>query len=129
MGESPSSAKVTKFNDYFVKTSLEHAVLSSAWCSYDQLDKTNNAVESWNARIKKYIPRKPNVGQFLQGIDKDSKYFGTKLRETHIRISKRKSETVENNRRIEDILQELLHGQTSVGHCLQKLRVKIYLMC
>ncbi|KAF9406952.1 hypothetical protein HW555_012859 [Spodoptera exigua] len=40
--------------------------------------RTNNMVESWNAKIKKIIPEKPNIAQFLNGIKKDANFYFSK---------------------------------------------------
>ncbi|KAF9417931.1 hypothetical protein HW555_005076, partial [Spodoptera exigua] len=96
MAESPKSNEVTQFNDYFVKTWLEHDVFSYTWNTFNESDRTNNMVESWNARIKKTITEKPNIAQFLEGIQKDAKYYcGILARTGDIQISKRKAETIE----------------------------------
>ena len=124
MAESPKSNEVTQFNDYFVKTWLEHDVFSNTWNTFNESDRTNNMVESWNARIKKTITEKPNIAQFLEGIQKDAKYYcGILARTGDLQISKRKAETIEINQRIQSIIQELLTGEITVGHCLEKLRV------
>ncbi|KAF9411155.1 hypothetical protein HW555_010017 [Spodoptera exigua] len=123
MSESPNNMEVTKFNDYFVQTWLEHEVLSKTWNIYKQCDRTNNMVESWNAKIKKIIPEKPNIAQFLNGIKKDANfYFSKSNRPGDIQISKRKIDTIEMNQRIHNIIQQLLSGSITVGHCLEKLR-------
>ncbi|KAH9644537.1 hypothetical protein HF086_002338 [Spodoptera exigua] len=53
MEEAPNSNCVTQFNDYFVKTWLENSVLADTWCTFRQMNKTNNVVEIWNGHIKK----------------------------------------------------------------------------
>lgn len=62
MEESPISAEITNFNDYFVQTWLENSTLAG-----------NNAVEQWNSHIRKYIKPKPNIAELLQGLVKDMK--------------------------------------------------------
>lgn len=81
-------------------------------------------VESWNSKIKKNIPEKPNIAQLLGGIQKDANFYYCKLnRPGDIQISKRKASTIENNRRIRNAIRELLAGKITVGHCLEKLRI------
>ncbi|XP_026728382.1 uncharacterized protein LOC113494297 [Trichoplusia ni] len=123
MAESPSSENFTKFNDYFVNTWLEDKVLSNIWCTYNEYHKTNNIVESWNHKIKKIIKVKPNIGQLLQGLNKDVQFYSEQLRQPGgIKISKRKPDTLVRNWKIQTTVQELLNGQISIGHCLEKLK-------
>lgn len=73
---------------------------------------------------KKIIPKKPNITQFLEGIQKDANFYsGTLNIPDDIQISKRKTLTIEMNQIIHNIIQELLAGDITVGHCLEKLRV------
>ena len=91
MGESPNTPEVTLFNDYFVQTWLQHSVLSSTWSTYNQSHRTNNMVESWNARIRQIIPLKPNIAQFLHGVEKDVHFYCNKINQPgNVTISKRK---------------------------------------
>lgn len=123
MGESPNNAEITKFNDYFVQTWLQHPVLSKVWNTFNESHRTNNMVESWNGRVKKIMPLKPNIGQFLSGVEKDAKFYYNKINQSGpIQISKRKKESMQINDRINNTIQELLTGQISIGHCLEKLR-------
>lgn len=124
MAESPNNQDFTKFNDYFVNTWLEDNVLSNIWCTYNEYHRTNNMVESWNNKIKKHIKAKPNIGQLLQGLLKDAKYYSGQLRNPDgIKISKRKPETLARDWKIRTTVQELLAGQISVGHCLEKRKM------
>lgn len=73
---------------------------------------------------KKYHSRKFNIAKFLAGIKKDVNFFfGILNRPGNIKISKRKSETIGMNRRIQIIVQELITGDITVDHFLDKLRV------
>ncbi|KAF9796848.1 hypothetical protein SFRURICE_001198, partial [Spodoptera frugiperda] len=122
MAESPSIDNYRKFNDYFVSTWLEDNVNSNIWCTYNEYHKTNNIVESWNNRIRKYIKVKPNIGQLLQGLHNDIKYYLNQISKPNgIQISKRKPKTLERNWIIQTTINELLTGQISVGHCLEKI--------
>lgn len=124
MEEAPNSNCVTQFNDYFVKTWLENSVLADTWCTFRQMNKTNNVVEIWNGHIKKYIKSKPNIAQFSEGLIKDIHFFASIIRKSTggFKISTRLPETIENKKKIDYAINQLITGQITVGHCLEKLR-------
>lgn len=123
MEEAPESKCVTQFNDYFVKTWLENSPLVNTWCTYQQMQKTNNVVESWNGHIQKYIKNRPNIAQLLVGLSKDINLFSSLLKKpTDLRISKRLPQTIEKKKKIDISINKTLNGQITVGHCLEKLR-------
>lgn len=123
MEESPNSAEVISFNDYFVRTWFENPTLAGTWCTFDEPHKTNNAVEQWNSRIRKLIKIKPNIAQLLEGLQKDVRYYSAALESpTSIQLSKKKPETIARHKRITSAVNELVCGQISIGHCLEKLR-------
>lgn len=67
---------------------------------------------------------KPNIGQFLEGLSKDIHFYTSIIRKSTggFKISKRLPETIESNKRIDYAINQLITGQITVGHCLEKLR-------
>lgn len=123
MEESPISAEITNFNDYFVQTWLENSTLAGTFTTYGELNKTNNAVEQWNSHIRKYIKPKPNIAQLLEGLIKDMKYYSGVLKNPNgIQISKRKYSSIAKMKKIYNSVTDLLNCKISIGHFLERLR-------
>ncbi|CAH0405370.1 unnamed protein product [Chilo suppressalis] len=118
MEDCPKGKGIIAFDDYFVSTWLENDIYFPIWCTYNKDHKTNNIVV-WHNHVKRYMKSKIN---FLNGIMKDGSFYCNKLKKTN-NISRRSAETVATKEKINLTLQELINGQITVGHCLEKLRL------
>lgn len=113
--------EINKFIDYMMRQWLTTEEWIGVWCVNQELHRTNNVVESWNARLNKIIKKKqPTLLHLLKVLKKDSKYYTLRLarHETNEKLIKH----VSRNRYIGNVLEQLLNKTITVGHCLEKLR-------
>lgn len=119
--ENENEPKLTQFNNYFVNTWLkESAYYSDKWTFFDVIHKTNNAIEAWNARFNKMVKPKPNIVMLLKVLQKDSQHYLTMFHRNHY-ISVKSCERIRLQKRIEDIVNQFLHGHIDLQLCIEKL--------
>lgn len=120
-GECVPHEKMSIFNEYFEKTWIKSSSFySNKWCFNNINHRTNNAVESWNARLNRLVNPKPNIATLINTLQKDSKYYFGLFKQKGF-ISKKTQESLWRQQKIDRTLRELVDNEISLGHCIEKI--------
>lgn len=113
---------IKKFRAYMEKQWMIDEFIK-VWCVYGEQHRTTNALESWHHKLNHTIGKKnPNIIHFLKTLVKDSAYYRVSNNMITNKNKIRKKKYVLNDEFIQDIQMELVHGNMTVGHCLECLR-------
>jgi hypothetical protein len=126
MEDSPDSVEIQTFNDYMVTQWLEDERFVDTWCAYNQRHRTTNAVEAWHKKVNSSLPKSPNLYQLLKVLIEDAKLQTVKINEYYVEISnpkRRLTKDIVTDKWYKHVTDQLLTGQITVGHCLEKLRL------
>jgi hypothetical protein len=120
--ESPKTKMANKFNSYFYDNWMDpKSMYFSRWTCYRQFNRTNNAIEGWHAKVNKLLKPKPDILKLIVVIQRLMRTDVNKLKDNN--FSKRKSEIIDVNDRIHDILMDLEHNKKSLSLCVEHLRL------
>lgn len=117
MEDSPTDEAVTKFNDYFVKQWFENNLMKDKWCCYGERHRTTNKLEGWHAMLNRTLGKSSNLVQFLKTLEDDSIY----QKILSGKSNQRRPEQIENDKRINNIVNRFTSGEIMVELCLEKL--------
>jgi hypothetical protein len=114
--ESPNTSKIMLFEKYMRQTWLKNDEFILQWNVFGERHRTNNVIESWHSRLNK---------------DMKKRLPKSILRLLNILVERENQESETTERRKEFIRQDdiimnnqlqLVHGEITVGHFLEKLR-------
>lgn len=115
--ESTSSLKITKFLKYMERTWWKNKDYRSSWCVYGERHRTNNVVESWHSQLNKNVKKRSPVSilRLINAImDMESERTSD--------ASRRRKEELDRDDFILKCQLQVIHGDITVGHFLEKLR-------
>lgn len=101
--------------DDFIKT----------WCVFGQTHRTTNLVEAWNNKIKKrVIIKKPNIMKLLTALAEDASYYEVLALgvSENKGIAEKTKKSINRDNYIQEVQMELINGEITIGHCLEKLK-------
>ena len=123
--QSPDDENSKIFREYMLKQWLRDDFIN-VWCVFGQRHRTTNALEAWHSKLNKTIKKKqPNMIEILKALYTDASYYKTRSVqiENNIPTTRRHSkEAILREDFIQETTTELVTGQITVGHFLEKMR-------
>ncbi|KAJ8708893.1 hypothetical protein PYW07_013497 [Mythimna separata] len=98
--------------------------MMNIWCCYAQRHRTTNLMESWNWSFNSEIGKRPSILLFFETISGNIKHYENLLKSFYNNgesISKRRKKSIQNDIRINNILDDYKSGKISLENCLNEL--------
>lgn len=119
--QSPDDEKSKEFRKYMLRNWLKDNFLK-VWCVFGAKHRTTNALESWHNKLnKKILKKSPSLLRLLNVLYEDITLSIVKSMQNQpskLRLDK----YIQNDQNIQDAQMELINGDITVGHFLEKLR-------
>jgi hypothetical protein len=123
--QSPDDKNSKIFRDYMFKQWLRDDFIN-VWCVFGQRHRTTNSLEAWHSKLNKTIKKKqPNMIEMLKALYTDASYYKTRSIQIENKIpstQRHSKEAMLRENFIQETTTELVTGQISVGHFLEKMR-------
>jgi hypothetical protein len=123
--QSPEDNKSKQFRRYMLTQWLKTYFIK-VWCAFFQQHRTNNLAEAWHSKIKKRTGKKnPSLIRLLTALSEDASFYNVRAMQLHASqdgISERSQQSIDRDEFIQEVQMELINGEITIGHCLEKLR-------
>lgn len=118
----PDTLAMRKFRRYFERNWYPQQSPTVLSCA-GQRHRTTNAIEGWNHRLNRRIPKHPNLYDFIDKLRKEAKHYDHIMNDSLVRL-------IKNKRRLKDVnfdiqykkcLRLLENDQISTKQFLKKI--------
>lgn len=119
----PDTANGQKFVDYFISQWMSNNVFSTFSC-FNERHPTINNVEGWHNLLNRRIPKKANIFNLIDGIQKIIAKGDLKIRKIKLNMpvqNKRTHKDIKITKSRNDIIKSCLAQKCSVLTCLKRL--------